>query len=31
MEGLAQDILNGILLGGLYAVVAIGLSTLKLT
>ncbi len=28
MEGLAQDILNGLLLGGLYAVVAIGLSTI---
>jgi branched-chain amino acid transport system permease protein len=28
MEGLAQDILNGILLGGLYAIVAIGLSTI---
>jgi len=28
MGGLAQDILNGILLGGLYAVVAIGLSTI---
>jgi len=28
MEGLAQDILNGLLLGGLYAIVAIGLSTI---
>ena len=28
MEGLTQDILNGILLGGLYAIVAIGLSTI---
>ncbi len=28
MEGLAQPILNGILLGGLYAVIAIGLSTM---
>ena len=28
MEGLLQDILNGVLLGGLYAVVAIGLSTI---
>ena len=28
MEGLAQPILNGILLGGLYAVVAIGMSTM---
>ena len=28
MGGLAQDILNGLLLGGLYAVVAIGLSTI---
>ncbi len=28
MEGIAQDILNGILLGGLYAIVAIGLSTI---
>ncbi len=28
MDGLAQDILNGLLLGGLYAVVAIGLSTI---
>ncbi len=28
MGGLAQDILNGILLGGLYAIVAIGLSTI---
>lgn len=28
MEGLSQDILNGILLGGLYAIVAIGLSTI---
>ncbi len=28
MGGIAQDILNGILLGGLYAVVAIGLSTI---
>jgi len=28
VEGLAQDILNGLLLGGLYAVVAIGLSTI---
>jgi branched-chain amino acid transport system permease protein len=28
MEGLAQPILNGILLGGLYAIVAIGMSTM---
>jgi len=28
MEGLAQDILNGLLLGGLYAIVAIGMSTM---
>ena len=28
MEGLAQPLLNGILLGGLYAVVAIGMSTM---
>jgi branched-chain amino acid transport system permease protein len=28
MEGLAQPILNGILLGGLYAVIAIGMSTM---
>lgn len=28
MEGLTQDILNGVLLGGLYAIVAIGLSTI---
>jgi len=28
MEGLAQDILNALLLGGLYAIVAIGLSTI---
>ena len=28
MEGIAQDILNAILLGGLYAIVAIGLSTI---
>jgi branched-chain amino acid transport system permease protein len=28
MGGIAQDILNGVLLGGLYAVVAIGLSTI---
>jgi branched-chain amino acid transport system permease protein len=28
MGGLAQDILNGILLGGLYAIVALGLSTI---
>lgn len=28
MEGFAQDILNGLLLGGLYAIVAIGLSTI---
>ena len=28
MEGLLQPILNGILLGGLYAVIAIGMSTI---
>ena len=28
MEGLIQPILNGILLGGLYAVIAIGMSTM---
>jgi len=28
MEGLIQDIVNGLLLGGLYAIVAIGLSTI---
>jgi len=28
MEGLLQDIVNGLLLGGLYAIVAIGLSTI---
>ena len=28
MEGIAQDIVNAILLGGLYAIVAIGLSTI---
>ena len=28
MEGLGQPILNGILLGGLYAVIAIGMSTM---
>ena len=28
MEGLLQPILNGVLLGGLYAVIAIGMSTI---
>lgn len=28
MEGLAQDLINGLLLGGLYAIVAMGLSTI---